>query len=216
MDAKRVKETRKALNLTQSDFAKKLGVSKRTVIAYEHGSIIPKTKTDILKDLYDQTFNKPQEASINNQESIKLVPLVGHRATAGFLSGWGDDNYLEELPKIPWEVDKEYKGNYLCFEVEGDSMNNSNPTEAILDKDILLCREVQKHHWKNKIHINSWDFVIAHREKGIVVKRIIKHDIEKGEITLHSLNSMYEDYMVNLNNVLALFNIVGVKRSRRR
>ena len=135
---------------------------------------------------------------------------------AGFLSGWGDDEYIEELPKIPWEVEREYKGNYFCFEVEGDSMNNSNPSEAILDKDILLCREIQMQHWKNKLHINSWDFVIAHRDLGIAVKRITDHNVENGELTLHSLNNLYEDYTVCLEDVVALFNVIGMKRSRRR
>ena len=56
-------------------------------------------------------------------------------------------------------------------------MDNNDPAEAILDKDILLCREVQRHHWKIKLHINKWDFVIAHRTLGVVVKRITKHDV---------------------------------------
>lgn len=216
MDGKEVKRIRKALKLTQSEFAKKLGVSKRTIISYEQGGIIPRTKGEILQNIYDEAFNKVAVEPASSYESIKLVPLVGHRVQAGFLSGWGDEDYLEELPKIPWEVDREYKGNYLCFEVEGDSMNNSNPSEAILDKDILLCREVQQHHWQNKLHIHSWDFVIAHKDHGVVVKRIIDHNTETGELTLHSLNNLYEDYIVSLQEVIAIFNVVGVKRSRRR
>lgn len=215
MEGKRVKEIRKELKLNQTDFAKRLGVSKTTVISYERGGKIPETKKDILESMYNKAFNKTAEEPSSDYASIKLVPLVGHRVQAGFLSGWGDEIYLEELPKIPWEVDREYKGNYLCFEVEGDSMNNLGP-EAILDRDILLCREVQQHHWQNKLHIHSWDFVIAHREHGVVVKRIIEHDTEKGELTLHSLNEMYEDYKVSLKDVVALFNVVGVKRSRKR
>jgi len=217
MDNKQVKEIRKALKLTQTEFAERLGVSKITIISYEKGGVIPQTKSKILDNMYKEAFEtETSKASLKDYELIKLVPLIGSRVQAGFLSGWGDDEYIEELPKIPWEVEREYKGNYFCFEVEGDSMNNSNPSEAILDKDILLCREIQNHHWQNKLHINSWDFVIAHRDLGIVVKRITDHNVENGEITLHSLNSLYEDYVVNLDDVVALFNVIGMKRSRRR
>jgi transcriptional regulator with XRE-family HTH domain len=217
MDGEQIKKIRKALKLNQTEFANKLGVSKRTIISYEQGKVVPGTKEKILKQMYNEAFNNSvPEAYFNTNNGVKLVPLISIRAKAGFLSGWGDQEYIEELPKIPWEVDREYKGNYVSFEVEGDSMNNSNPSEAILDRDILLCREVQKHHWQNKIHINSWDFVIAHRDLGVVVKRIIDHNLKTAKLTLHSLNELYEDYTVSLDEVIALFNVVAVKRSRRR
>ena len=227
MNANTVKHLRKALGLSQTEFAAKLGVSKNTIINYEKGGTIPATKSAILEDLCQKTFNPEQGVNevgdayavkmLNADEMrFKMVPLLGHRAQAGFLSGWGDAEYIEDLPKIPWEVDREYKGNYLCFEVDGDSMDNNNPVEAILEKDILLCREVQKQHWRNKLHINKWDFVIAHRERGVVVKRITEHNVETGELTLHSLNDLYADYTVNLDDVVALFNVVDLKRSRRR
>ncbi len=152
-----------------------------------------------------------------NYERFKLVPLVSHRARAGFLSGWEDEEYLEDLPKIPWEVDREYKGSYLTFEVSGDSMeSDENSRESLFEGDLLLCREVQKQHWVNKLHIKKWDFVIIHRERGILAKRIVEHNTEKGEITLHSLNDYYEDFSVNLDDLIGLYNIVDVKRSRRR
>jgi len=152
-----------------------------------------------------------------NYERFKLVPLVSHRAQAGFLSGWGDEEYLEDLPKIPWEVDREYKGHYLTFEVSGDSMESDDkPRESLFEGDLLLCREVQKQYWSNKLHIKKWDFVIIHREEGILAKRILNHDTEKGEITLHSLNDYYEDFNVSLDDLVGIFNIVDIKRSRRR
>jgi len=165
----------------------------------------------------DSGSTKNIDAIWVNYERFKLVPLVSHRARAGFLSGWGDDEYIEDLPKIPWEVDREYKGSYLTFEVSGDSMeSDENPRESLFEGDLLLCREVQQQHWINKLHIKKWDFVIIHREQGILAKRIKHHDTEKGELTLHSLNDYYEDFTVNLNDLVGIFNIVDIKRSRRR
>lgn len=160
--------------------------------------------------------NEPQAIWVN-YESFMLVPLVNHRAQAGFLSGWGDDEYLEELPKIPFEVDKEYKGRYVCFEVAGESMESEDePRDSLYEGDMLLCREVQQQHWRNKLHINKWDFVVVHREQGILAKRITHHDTTNGTITLHSLNPYYEDQIVKLDDLIALFNIIDVKRSRKR
>jgi phage repressor protein C with HTH and peptisase S24 domain len=160
---------------------------------------------------------KEPEAIWVKHERFMLVPMVNHRAQAGFLSGWGDDEYLEELPKIPWEVDKEYKGKYMTFEVSGESMESEeDPRDSLYEGDLLLCREVMRQHWQNKLHINKWDFVIVHREKGILAKRITHHDTNNGIITLHSLNPYYEDQKVSLDDLIAIFNIIDVKRSRKR
>lgn len=124
---------------------------------------------------------------------FKLVPLISKRARAGFLSGWEDDEYIEELPKIPREVDREYKGNYLTFEVVGDSMECDNPRESILEDDLLLGREVRNEYWTSKLHIHKWGFIIVHKTEGILVKRIIEHYVSNGKLILKSLNPYYQD-----------------------
>lgn len=163
----------------------------------------------------DLNVFREESATYVTGRNIMMIPVVGQRAQAGFLVGYGDSEYLESLPKIPYEVDKEYRGKYVCFEVSGDSMDD-NTADAILENDVLVCREIQRHHWSNKLHINKWDFVLVHKEMGIVVKRITKHDTQKGILTLHSLNNMYEDYEVNMNDLITIFNVVDVTRSRRR
>ena len=159
--------------------------------------------------------NESSNAIYVEYGTFMLVPLVTHKAQAGFLSGWGDCEYIDELPKEAFEVDKEYKGKYVCFEVSGDSMDDGT-YESLLEGDIILCREIQKHHWKNKLHINSWDFVVVHRDQGILVKRITEHDTESGKLVLKSLNEYYEDQEVYMDDLIAIFNVVDQKRKRRR
>ena len=214
--------------MTQTEFAKLIGVSLRSIQSYEKGDTKP--SADILLKIMNLDANtnsylkedvqnpvKEPEAIWVNYERFMLVPMVNHRAQAGFLSGWGDDEYLDELPKVPWEVDKEYKGKYMTFEVSGESMESEDdPRDSLYEGDLLLCREVMRQHWKNKLHIHKWDFVIVHREQGILAKRITHHDTDKGIITLHSLNPYYEDQKVSLDDLIAIFNIIDVKRSRKR
>ena len=150
----------------------------------------------------------------HKQLNIILVPFVNQHAYAGYLSGFGDEEYLEELPKEPWVVDRQAKGNYRTFEVRGDSMDNGTD-KSILSGDRLLCRQVSRDYWKYKLHIHKWNFVIVHREMGIIVKKITQHDVEKGILTCHSLNEDYEDFKIELNGVAEIYNIITIKREMR-
>lgn len=218
MNGLELKNLRKNLGFSQDALAQKLNVTRRTIINWEKSEKIDDNNVKLIRiALNDEkdTILRDPNATLLNYNGFMLVPLVGVRAQAGFLSGYGDTEYLEELPKVPFEVDREYKGRYLCFEVAGDSMDNNSP-ESILEGDILLCREIQQHHWTNQLHINKWDFVIVHRDNGILVKRIKNHNTEKSVLTLHSLNEFYEDFEVDMNDVVAIFNVVDIKRSRKR
>jgi phage repressor protein C with HTH and peptisase S24 domain len=161
----------------------------------------------------EMILGKENEALPIKQNLMKVVRVPIH-AQAGFLNGYGDEAYMDELPFEYWEVDKEYKGNYVVFEVKGDSMDD-NSVDSILDGDRILCREIMQHHWTHKLHISKWNFVIVHKKEGIIVKRIIRHDVEKGLIICHSLNPYYDDFEVNLSDVIALFNVVDMKRTLR-
>lgn len=149
------------------------------------------------------------------QQDVVYIPLVNQFAYAGYLDGYSDCTYLEQLPKIPFIVDHEGHGNYIAFEVKGDSMNNGTE-ESYLEGDRLYCREIQPHLWAtSKLHLRKWDFVIVH-EDGIVVKRIIDHDVENHTITIHSLNDMYPDRIIDLCDVRQIFNVIESVRPRRR
>ena len=145
------------------------------------------------------------------------VELVSKYAYAGYLTGYGDAEYLEMLPKVKVIVDRMVHGNYKCFEVKGDSMVDGS-FESWLDGDIVLGREVKRELWLPKLHINKCDFIIVHID-GILLKRIIAQNNE-GIITIHSLNpdkSMYPNEDIYLNDVMQIFSTVQlVKRETRR
>ncbi len=140
------------------------------------------------------------------------VKVVTSKARAGFSEAYYADEYLEDMPTVLIEADKEYKGKYLAFEVDGDSM------EPEYQKgDIVICREVPRVNWQYKLHFHDWDFVIAHGTQGIMLKEITAHNVETGEITCHSLNSdMHPDFTLNLKEVAYLFNVVEHRRSGRK
>lgn len=155
------------------------------------------------------------EASLIDEPIILRVPLVSQYAQAGYLCGYADEAYMASLPTIPYIVDHEAQGHYVAFEVKGDSMNDGTE-DSILEGDRLLCREIMPHLWADsKLHIRKWDFVIVHTE-GILVKRIIEHNVENRTLTIHSLNSLYPDKVINLSDVKQIFNVIELQRPRRR
>lgn len=137
------------------------------------------------------------------------VPLVPVSAQAGYPNGYSDQDYIESLPTIPVIVDKNYHGKYRVFEVNGDSMDDGS-RNAIYDKDKILCREVKRELWYNKLHIRDWFFVIVHRYDGVIVKQIVEHTVEDGNIVCHSLNPLFENFVINLNDVMELYNVIKI------
>lgn len=155
---------------------------------------------------------KYNEASPVNSK-IKMIPLVSQYAQAGYLCGFADEEYVESLPTIPFMVDHEPKGNYMAFEVKGDSMFDGS-YDSLVEGDLLMCREIDFDFWKSKLFIKKWNnFVVVHKEDGVLVKKIIDHDVERGLITLHSLNPLYEDRVMCLSEVSQLFSVIKISRS---
>ena len=143
------------------------------------------------------------------------IPLVSQYAYAGYLGGYGDPEYLGSLPTIDFTPDREMTGNWLAFEVRGDSMDDGTK-EGYVEGEIVICREVEREYWKDsRLYINKRDFVIVH-EEGILIKRITEHDVQNRTITIHSLNPMYQDRVISLAQVRQLFSIVESRIQRRR
>lgn len=219
MNSDDIIEIRKRLGLNQEDFGKLVGASKNTIYNWERGTKIPESKIPILESLKTKKIQKTENANVIpvnfSEMNVMMVPLVNKFAYAGYLNGFGDHEYIDELPKIPFADDVEHKGEYLCFEVKGDSMDNDT-SESYLEGDIILCRNVRQDFWRSKLHINKWDFVIVHKTDGILLKRIANHNVETGELVLHSLNEFYEDRIINLRDVVQILNVVDVKRKIKR
>lgn len=220
------------LNLKAPTFADSIGVKYQRIFDLQKGKV-KKISSSLANDIiskYEQfnltwlltgegeMLNTPKsenEASPIDEPIILRVPLVSQYAQAGYLAGYADAAYMDSLPTIPYIVDHEALGHYVAFEVKGDSMNDGTE-DSILEGDRLLCREIQPHLWvSSKLHFRKWDFVIVHTE-GILVKRIIDHDVDNHTITIHSLNSMYPDKVINLADVKQIFNVIELQRPRRR
>lgn len=143
------------------------------------------------------------------------VPIIPYKAFAGYLRGFQDPEYYEDLAYTSIEVAKQHRGYYLAFEVRGDSMTTLEPEffrQSIFEGVKVVARELPKTQWRYKLHTHNWEaWVIVHKTEGILIKQITRHDVDNGIITIHSLNPdkiKYPDQNLNLDDIEQIFNVV--------
>lgn len=153
----------------------------------------------------DIKYNEAREVDPNYID----VPLVTVKAQAGYLTNFGNEAFIKDLPIVKVHADRTFHGEYRCFEVSGDSMNDGT-LKSICDGDTIFCREVRRDLWHYKLHYKQWFFVINHIE-GLLVKQIVNHDIGNGTITCHSLNPVYgPDFVLKLDDIRELYNVIKI------
>lgn len=160
------------------------------------------------------TGNNSNAILTSRSEEVTRAPLISQFAHAGYLRGFGEMEFMESQP-VYFSTRKYENGNYVAFEIRGESMRDGSDL-SICDGDIALCRELPLELWRYKIHTPKV-FVIVHQTEGITCKEIIQHDLETGEITCHSWNKDpgYIDFKINLGDVRQLFYLIEISRKSR-
>ncbi|WP_293947273.1 MULTISPECIES: helix-turn-helix domain-containing protein [unclassified Sphingobacterium] len=147
---------------------------------------------------------------------LMQTKLVTEKAKAGYLSGFSDAEYMDDLPAHFITVNEFHKGAYRSFEVSGDSMTDGTDA-SVLDGDIVTGRLIKRELWQSKFHTHKYRYwVIVHRYEGVIIKEIAYHDVTNGILTLRSLNldkATYPDFEVSLDDVDQIFNVVDISRS---
>lgn len=214
-----LKYLRKKKGLTQQQFADSIGCKRASVGAYEEERAEPKydllnTIADFYNLSIDELVNeemsdswKPKSKASASQvrilsvtldseekENIELVPV---KASAGYLNGYADPEFVADLPKFSLPMFK--NGTFRAFEIKGDSML---PLES---GTIIIAEYVDD--W-NSIKAGQTYVVISNNE-GVVYKRIgQKFKAEKGFL-LVSDNKVYDPYWVNTDEVVEVWKAKG-------
>lgn len=136
---------------------------------------------------------KTLENEYIKNNNIIFVPIP---ARAGFLEGYGNQEFEESLPRFC--IPGLNKGIYYAFSVTGDSMYST-----FTNGDVVISRPIEK---LEDIRPNQ-AYIMCSYSDGIILKRL-KLDKVTSVLTVLSDNEYNEPYEVSLNDVKAVFQVV--------
>jgi transcriptional regulator with XRE-family HTH domain len=125
------------------------------------------------------------------RENIELVP---QKAAAGYLNGYSDPEFLEELPKFQLPM-LTSAGTYRAFEITGDSMLPITPGTIIIGRYVEKVEEIK----------NGKPYVMVTGKEGIVYKRVFNYITERAKLFLVSDNRIYSPYEIDAADVLEVW-----------
>ncbi|GAA4789058.1 hypothetical protein GCM10023231_16680 [Olivibacter ginsenosidimutans] len=213
--ASNLKYLRKKKGHTQQQFADLMEIKRSLVGAYEEDRAEPKyellkkfasyyelTMDELVNEKIDDKWKptpKGDASSVRvlsitvdgeDRENIELVPV---KASAGYLNGYADPDYISELPKFRLPFFKQ--GTYRAFELKGDSM-------LPLQSGTIVIGEYLENWFDIK---PGQTYVIISKADGIVYKRVAYKFKEDKGLKLLSDNKVYEPYWVESPDILEIW-----------
>lgn len=152
---------------------------------------------------------------------VQRLPIIPIKAQAGVGKGFlydrdesqDPEDVYEEFDTMEVALERGVSDRYKLFRVTGNSMDDDSK-RSICDGDVVLCREVYPEDWGYGLINTKYPYVvIVIEDEGILIKELIKHSRKKNTITLHSLNSNYEDFTKSLRDIRAFFYVERIDRS---
>jgi phage repressor protein C with HTH and peptisase S24 domain len=126
----------------------------------------------------------------NDNENIELVPV---KASAGYVNGYSDPEFVKELPKF--HLPMLQGGTFRAFEIKGDSMLPIQPGSVVIGEYLDDWQQIKTNE----------TYVLISKNDGIVYKRIITKSKESKSYILKSDNKAYEPYNIDLEEILEIW-----------
>ncbi len=222
---KNLKYIRKQREWTQEEMANQLQIKRSLVGAYEEERAEPRLEVQeaicalfnisleefLFQDLSEKGNAGADSGSgmsyLDRRRSMKMdksssaapiVPFVPVKAAAGYLAGYADPEFLDELNTFTLPMLA--PGEYRAFEIIGDSMLPTPSGSVIVGEKVDSIRDVK----------NSNTYIVVSNADGVVYKRIITNDDNKDKLTLLSDNPLYEPYQVNSQDIVEVWKAVYI------
>lgn len=203
-----LKYLRKLRGWTQEEFAAKLGIKRSLLGAYEEERAEPRIEVlEVVGDMFKLTLDELLRKELSDTKGNYLsrrraqkmaaatneIQLVPVKAAAGYLAGYADPEFLDELNTFTLPMLA--PGNYRAFEIVGDSMLPTASGSVIVGEKVDDLEEVK----------SNQTYIVVSRNEGIVYKRVMKNNKSKTKLTLVSDNTAYQPYNVNTDDVLEVW-----------
>lgn len=207
IEAKRFREIREGLHLTQAAYAEALGIGN-TIADVERGRT--KLSGFIVKELFNkwninplwlygeskQKYLTPQRSDITPK--LITVDNVGHenillvnaKAAAGYAGNLQDEGYIEQLPAFALPLQEYRNATFRGFQVIGDSMYpHIKAGEWVLGKAIEKIEDIK-----------DGEVAIIVEQESIRIKTVHK-GTTPNHIRLVSYNPEYPDTEVAIEDI---------------
>ncbi len=209
-----LKFLRKQKEITQNELAEQLAVQRTMISAYEDGRSEPKLQTlqklcDILEvgleellehDIETKGRKAVQKRGINiltiasNEEDKENITMVPQKASAGYLNGFSDPEYMESLPQFHLP-NLSRNATYRAFELAGDSMLPLIPGTIVIGSYVDQPKDIK----------SGKTYVLVTQTEGVVYKRVFNYLNENGKLFLVSDNDHYKPFEVRGEDVLEVW-----------
>lgn len=215
-----IKHLRKQKSWTQGDLAEKIEIKRSLVGAYEEGRADPRLNnltnicrlfkvsvdTLISQDLTKLSLEQIEKlgkgakadtkvlAITVNQDDEEYIDLIPQKASAGYMNGYADPEYLGDMPKFHLP-NLPRTGTYRAFEITGDSMLPLKPGTIVIGRYMEDVRDLR----------SGQCYVILSKEEGVVYKRVFDYAEEHGKLFLVSDNKAYSPYEIGVKDVLEIW-----------
>lgn len=210
-----IRHLRTSRGFSQEQFAEELGWTRSVIGSYEEGrsepsidrlidlsnyfdipiDILVKNDLRYAKDTsFIEVGNKrvlfPITVNEGNEDLIEIVPA---QASAGYLLGYADPEYIEQLQKI--KLPFLPTGTHRAFPIKGDSMLPVKDGSFVVAKYVEAINDVK----------DGRTYIVLTKDDGLVYKRVYNRIEETGSLLLSSDNKVYEPYKVKIEEVLELW-----------
>jgi len=212
---KNIKTLRKFRNLSQEGLADALQIQRSRLASYEEGRAEPpydllitigdyfhvaldaliradlsKTKSEDLMKVGENRILFPIMVDANGKDLVELVPV---KASAGYLNGYADPEYIEGLQRMNFPFLP--VGKHRAFPIKGDSMPPLAEGSYVIGKYLESLNDLR----------DGQTYVLVTRDEGLVYKRVYSKIKEEGTLNLHSDNKVYSPYTVKAEDVLEIW-----------
>jgi transcriptional regulator with XRE-family HTH domain len=216
--AKNIKVLRDLKKQSQEQVAEELGINRSRLGAYEEGRNEPpidllirisryfqisidalicgdlsQTNPEALMKIGKNRILFPIIVDKENKDVIEVVPV---KASAGYLTGYADPQFIQELPSmnLPFKI----LGKHRAFGIKGDSMPPLKEGAILVGKYVESLSEVK----------DGLTYIVLTKNDGLVYKRLYRENKKANAFIFHSDNSVYKPYTIATSEILEIWSFV--------
>jgi transcriptional regulator with XRE-family HTH domain len=213
--SKNIKHLRGLKKLTQESLAEELSVTRSRISSYEENRSLP--TIDFLID-FSTYFRIPIDIIIKNDltkakdvsfievgnkrvlfpitvddDNENLIEIIPAKASAGYLLGYDDPEYIEQLEKI--KLPFLPTGKHRAFPIKGDSMLPMKDGSYVVAEFVEDIKNAK----------SGYSYIVVTKDDGMTYKRLDNLIEEKHSFLLKPDNPSYQAYEVPVAEVLELW-----------